>query len=249
MARRVTRIREFPAYPFPCGIGYPHPFGDERVPFLHIPFQQGMDAAAMRMPQHDDVPDIQLAHAELQRGAGTVIVPLVFCGRNKIGDIADDEQVARRTSQHQRRIDTRIAARDHQCPGCLPLLDQFTEQRIVLGEMLFAEARKAFNELLGQTHAPVRRCAASWYLSAVFCSTSCGICGAGGFLFQPEASSQSRTNCLSKLGGLLPTRYWSAGQKREESGVSASSIRYSLPTSSTPNSNLVSAMMMPLLAA
>jgi hypothetical protein len=48
--------------------------------------------------------------------------------------------------------------------------------------------------------------------------------GAGG-AFHFCASSQSRTNCLSKLGGLLPGRYCAAGQKREESGVSASSIR------------------------
>jgi len=41
-------------------------------------------------------------------------------------------------------------------------------------------------------------------------------------LFQPEDSSQSRTNCLSKLGGLLPSLQLSAGQKRLESGVSTS---------------------------
>ena len=43
----------------------------------------------------------------------------------------------------------------------------------------------------------------------------------------------------------MPTRQVSAGQKREESGVSTSSIRVSRPSASTPNSNLVSAMMMP----
>ena len=37
----------------------------------------------------------------------------------------------------------------------------------------------------------------------------------------------------------------SSGQKREESGVSISSPRMTLPSSSRPNSNLVSAMMMP----
>jgi hypothetical protein len=40
-----------------------------------------------------------------------------------------------------------------------------------------------------------------------------------------------------------------SGQKREESGVRASSIRCSFPAASTPNSNLVSAMMMPRASA
>ena len=47
----------------------------------------------------------------------------------------------------------------------------------------------------------------------------------------------------------MPVRYSSAGQKREESGVSISSITYSWPLASVPNSNLVSAMMMPRSAA
>lgn len=46
---------------------------------------------------------------------------------------------------------------------------------------------------------------ASRYLSAVFWATSAGTAGAGGSLFQPVDSSQSRTNCLSKLGGFLPS--------------------------------------------
>src|SRR5512135_2859293 len=117
-------------------------------------------------------------------------------------------------------------------------------------EMLCTKALEAFNKISRDgCHAPVRSRCASRYLSAVFCKTSAGTWGAGGCLFQPLDSSQSRTNCLSKLGGLLPTLYWSAGQKREESGVSASSIRYSLPALSTPNSNLVSAMIMPLVSA
>lgn len=51
----------------------------------------------------------------------------------------------------------------------------------------------------------VSRVSASRYLSAVFCATSAGTAGAGGSLFQPVDSSQSRTNCLSKLGGLVPS--------------------------------------------
>ena len=56
--------------------------------------------------------------------------------------------------------------------------------------------------------------------------------------------SRARTACRSSAAE-APTRYVSAGQKREESGVSSSSITRSSPASSSPNSNLVSAMMMP----
>src|SRR5207244_173953 len=76
---------------------------------------------------------------------------------------------------------------------------------------------------------PVSTRYASRYFSRVLSTTSAGNSGAGGFLFQPVDSSQSRTNCLSYDGGFLPTAYWSAGQKREESGVSASSIQTIFP--------------------
>jgi hypothetical protein len=57
-----------------------------------------------------------------------------------------------------------------------------------------------------------------------------------------------RTNCLSKLGGALPCSYSSAGQNRDESGVSSSSMRMSLPSTS-PNSSLVSASRIPRIEA
>src|SRR5688572_1895511 len=95
---------------------------------------------------------------------------------------------------------------------------------------------------------PLIRSYASTYLSRVRCATSGGREGTGGCLFQPIDSSQSRTYCLSKLGWLLPGSYLSAGQNRDESGVKTSSIRTSsLP--SMPNSNFVSAMMMPRVFA
>ena len=61
-----------------------------------------------------------------------------------------------------------------------------------------------------------------------------------------SAVSQSRTNCLSNDGWPRPGLYSSAGQNRELSGVSTSSIRIS-SSSTRPNSNFVSAMMMPRL--
>nr|WP_030348857.1 hypothetical protein [Streptomyces sp. NRRL S-1022] len=63
---------------------------------------------------------------------------------------------------------------------------------------------------------------------------------------QPEAGevSQLRTYCLSYDGWARPGCHWSAGQKREESGVRTSSAR-TRASPSKPNSNLVSARMIP----
>ncbi len=57
--------------------------------------------------------------------------------------------------------------------------------------------------------------------------------------------SISLTNCI--LGCDLPASYPSTGQNLELSGVRTSSSKYkTLPSSSSPNSNLVSAIIIPL---
>src|SRR5260364_420006 len=96
---------------------------------------------------------------------------------------------------------------------------------------------------------PVKHCKASQYLCAVFRTMSAGNEGAGGVFDHACALSQSRTNCLSNAGGRTLGWYLSAGQKRDESGVNASSIQTSVPFSSRPNSNLVSAIRMPRVCA
>jgi len=60
-----------------------------------------------------------------------------------------------------------------------------------------------------------------------------GRTGAGGVLFHPVVSSQSRRNCLSNEGGEPPGFQLPFGQNREESGVSASSIQTTFPRSSS----------------
>lgn len=72
--------------------------------------------------------------------------------------------------------------------------------------------------------------------------------GAGGVLFQPVASVASLTGCLSRDIGVAPGDQFSAGQKREESGVNSSSAITSSP-STRPSSNFVSAIITPLSAA
>ena len=63
------------------------------------------------------------------------------------------------------------------------------------------------------------------------------------------ALSQSLTYCLSNEGCPCPGLYPSSGQKRELSGVSISSASTTSPCSFKPNSNLVSAMMIPFVRA
>ena len=60
-------------------------------------------------------------------------------------------------------------------------------------------------------------------------------------------SSRGRTACRTTAAA-PPGAYSSAGQKRDESGVNASSASTSRPSSSTPNSSFVSARMIPRAA-
>src|SRR5665213_3890556 len=72
--------------------------------------------------------------------------------------------------------------------------------------------------------------------------------GGGGCFSQGCASSQSRNGCLSNDGGLVPGAQLSAGQNRDESGVSTSSQIDSFP-SMVPSSNLVSQITTPCSSA
>ena len=71
----------------------------------------------------------------------------------------------------------------------------------------------------------------------------------GDEVLTPDSSSQSRTYCLSKEAWPRPGSQSSAGQKRDESGVSTSSPRTTSAPGEDPNSNFVSAIMIPRSAA
>ena len=107
---------------------------------------------------------------------------------------------------------------------------------VALGHGLLLLQRRNARSPFGRTHSArstllyTRRnsCLATFVglnvLSLVFSITSAGKCG--GLPWRSQlAVSQSRTNCLSKLGWSLPASYSSPGQKRDESGVSTSSAR------------------------
>ena len=100
------------------------------------------------------------------------------------------------------------------------------------------------------TEMPASRCSASAYLARVACDHLGRHARAGRGLVPVQRLQVVAHELLvvARRADARP-RTESAGQKRDESGVSISSITCSTPSSSRPNSSLVSAMMMPRCAA
>ena len=97
----------------------------------------------------------------------------------------------------------------------------------------------------GRRPARRRRCSGREVADTI----SSGSAGGGGCLSQGWASSQSRRRLLvERRAGWSPGAQSSAGQNRDESGVSTSSQMDSAP-SMKPSSNLVSQMTMPCASA
>ena len=94
---------------------------------------------------------------------------------------------------------------------------------------------------------PVRRSSASWYFCEVLAITSGGSLGAGGALFQ--------SSCLEVVAHVLLVEAsagwrprWYVSSRPEARGIRRERLvdeDAACPRASTPNSNLVSAMMMP----
>src|SRR3954468_8344257 len=107
--------------------------------------------------------------------------------------------------------------------------------RVVVENSLFEKFLDEPVELIthGQRSSrPDKSRNASRYFSRVWRTTSSGSDGTGGCLFQRMRSTSSRTYCLAKLGCPWPGSSSDAGQNRDESGVSTSSIRMiSFPSS------------------
>jgi hypothetical protein len=104
------------------------------------------------MPQDDDMRDLQIPHREFQRGTGAMVIVVRRIGRHEIGDVADDEQLARLRVQQQRRIDPRVGARDHQDFGLLAVIHQGLVQRRALLEIGHAEGFETCNQTIDSRH-------------------------------------------------------------------------------------------------
>lgn len=126
-----------------------------------------------------------------------------------------------------------------------------TPRRLKVEESALAMHRS--RQLRGFVHhchaCPVNFSYASRYLLAVSRTTSAGM-ATPSLPFRPEPVNQSRRYCLSYDCCPLPISYFSDGQKRELSGVRTSSIKMiSFVVASRPNSNFVSAMIIPRFSA
>ena len=75
-------------------------------------FKQAGKAAAFRVPHDHDVADVQVADRVFQRGADAVVMGVRLVGRDKVGDVPDDEQIAGRRVKEQDRVNPGVAAGD-----------------------------------------------------------------------------------------------------------------------------------------
>ena len=58
-------------------------------------FREGTDAAALRVPEHDDVFHLERLHGEFERGRHGALRAVRRVGRDQVADVAHDEQFAR----------------------------------------------------------------------------------------------------------------------------------------------------------
>ena len=108
-----------------------HPLADEvaRGERLRLRMQGGPNAAAAPVAEHHDVPDLEALHRELERGGGGLVATVRIVGRDQVGDVADDEDLARRGVEDGLRRRPRIAAGNDHDLGRLPVLGERTVAR------------------------------------------------------------------------------------------------------------------------
>ena len=103
-----------------------HPLADEvtRRQGFRRRVQCCANTAAAPVTEHDDVPDLEALHGELERGRGAVVGAVRLIGRHQVGDIADDENLARRGIENGFRRRPGIAAGDDHDLWRLPVLGE-----------------------------------------------------------------------------------------------------------------------------
>ena len=93
--------------------------------------QEGADAAAAGVADDDDVLDIEALDGELDVGADAGHDGLVAVGRDEVGDVADDEEVAGVGAHEHGGIDAGVAAGDDEGAGVLGLAEAREEAGLV----------------------------------------------------------------------------------------------------------------------
>jgi hypothetical protein len=114
---------------------------------------EGLDAAAAGVAEDHDVLHAQRLHGEFERRRGAVIFAAGLIGRDEIGDVADDEELARARVEDDLRRDPRVAAADDHDLGRLAL-GLSLEARPLARKALVEEGAVAGDQSFGEHAAP-----------------------------------------------------------------------------------------------
>ena len=98
----------------PRRLGDAHPLADKVGSLDRRAVQQRCDAAAHGVAQHDDLADRKRPHRELDGRADAVRLVVGAVRRGDVGDVADDEQLARPGVEHHLRVGAAVRAGDDQ---------------------------------------------------------------------------------------------------------------------------------------
>src|SRR3984957_8903564 len=98
----------------PRRLGDAHPLADEIRSLDRRAVQERFDAAAHGVTEHDDLADRKRPHRELDGRADPVRLVVGAVRRGKVGDVADDEQLARPGVEHHLRVGAGVRAGDDQ---------------------------------------------------------------------------------------------------------------------------------------
>ena len=125
-----------------------HPLADEvaRRQGLRLRMQRCANAAAAPVTEHDDVPNPQALHGELQSGRGTLVSTVRLIGRHQVGDIADDEELTWQRIENRFGRRPGIAAGDDHDLGRLPVLRERAVTSLLPGIAVILERAIAIQE-------------------------------------------------------------------------------------------------------
>ena len=94
--------------------------------------------------------DAQVEHGELDRRADAVELAARLVGRHQVGDVADDEQLARHGAEDRFRVDAAVAAGDDHRFGRLPVGGQLLVFLRLGQEVPVMKAAEAIGEFFGE---------------------------------------------------------------------------------------------------
>ena len=112
------------------------------------PSKQRFDAAAHGVAQHDDLADRKRPHRELDGRADPVRLVVGAVRRRDVGDVADDEELARPGVEHHLRVGAAVRAGDDQRAGPLAEPAQRFEASALGLPGAGAEAAIAFDQVV-----------------------------------------------------------------------------------------------------